>query len=355
MLHKNDDLFKESTMTFGEHLEELRISLMRALTWLAVGFLIGLFVGKYVVAVIKAPLETALGEYYSTDAVEWYRQWQLTRANDALEVPYTVDEVEAFVGDYNMIFEVRYLHPAQAMDELRRIDPEFDVAGNGNAQSGFTPELKLDHLVPLLIWHRLDDDNRVSIKALNAIEAFMIYVKASLVFGVIIASPGIFYHIWSFVGAGLYPHEKKYVHIFLPFSLALFLSGAGVAYFLVFEPVLAFLLSFNRSLGLDPDPRISEWLSFVLMLPLGFGVSFQLPLVMLFLERIGVFDVAIYLEKWRISVMLIFVLAALLTPADPSSMLLMAIPLTVLYFLGILLCHWWPRDRSPFDAADESA
>jgi sec-independent protein translocase protein TatC len=116
---------------------------------------------------------------------------------------------------------------------------------------------------------------------------------------------------------------------------------------------LDFLFSFNASMNIDPDPRISEWLSFVLILPLGFGISFQLPLVMLFLNRIGIFSVGAYLEKWRIAILVIFVISMLLTPADPISMMLMAVPLTILYFGGIMLCKWMPRGRNPFDEAYE--
>ena len=85
----------------------------------------------------------------------------------------------------------------------------------------------------------------------------------------------------------------------------------------------------------------------MLFLPLGFGISFQLPLVMLLLERIGVFTIQTYLSSWRIAVLIIFVLAMFLTPADPVSMLLMALPLTMLFFGGIGLCKWLPKRSSP--------
>jgi sec-independent protein translocase protein TatC len=101
-------------------------------------------------------------------------------------------------------------------------------------------------------------------------------------------------------------------------------------------------------MNIDPDPRISEWLGFVLILPLGFGLAFQLPLVMLFLQRIGIFSIQVYLDKWRIAVLVIFVISMLLTPADPVSMLMMALPLSALYFLGIGMCRWMPKNRSPF-------
>jgi sec-independent protein translocase protein TatC len=104
--------------------------------------------------------------------------------------------------------------------------------------------------------------------------------------------------------------------------------------------VLDYLLAFNEWLGLDPDPRISEWMSFVLVLPVGFGLGFQLPLVMLFLARIGIFDAAAYASQWRMAVLVICVVSALLTPADPYSMLFLAAPLCLLYFGGVAICRW---------------
>src|SRR5690606_12160749 len=134
----------------------------------------------------------------------------------------------------------------------------------------------------------------------------------------------VFYFLWQFVAAGLYPHEKKYIHIFLPFSVSLFLLGAAMAFFLVFPPVLGFFFNIADSLGTQMRPRLSEWLSFVLLLPLGFGISFQLPLVMLFLERIHVFSVPIYLAKWRIAILVMAITAMVLSPGgDPNSMLMM--------------------------------
>ena len=99
-------------------------------------------------------------------------------------------------------------------------------------------------------------------------------------------------------------------------------------------------------MGIAPQMRINDWLSFVMFLPLGFGIAFQLPLVMLFVNRIGLISVEAYLDKWRIAVMGISVLSMLLTPADPISMVLMAVPLTFLYFLGIGMCKWMPAPTS---------
>ncbi len=193
-------------------------------------------------------------------------------------------------------------------------------------------------------------------QSLAATDGFLIWLKAVIISGLIISLPFVMYFIWSFVAAGLYPHEQKYVHIFLPISLALFLGGVLLAFFFVFQPVLGFLFSFNKSMGIAPEMRINEWLSFVLFLPLGFGIAFQLPLVMLFVNRIGMISVEDYIEKWRIAVMAISVLSMLLTPADPISMLLMGVPLTGLYFLGIAMCKWMPRPNpNPFEDSAQPA
>ena len=182
----------------------------------------------------------------------------------------------------------------------------------------------------------------------SATEPFLSWMKVGIITGLTISAPWIFLQLWIFVAEGLYPTEKKYVYIYLPFSLLLFLAGASLAYFFVFEPVLKFLLGFNAIMGAEPNLRISEWLSFFLLLPLGFGVGFQLPLVMLFLNRIGVVSVQVYLTQWRIAILIIFVAAMFLTPSDPQSMLLLAMPLTLLYFLGIALCQFLPKRKSPF-------
>ena len=339
----DEDLFQSSTMTFGEHLEELRICLIRAAIGLVLAVLVGFFVARPVVHLIEQPLRRALGKYYSERAIETFDTWQPRQANGP-PLPYSRDEIVDAVERHGMSFELREVHP----DRLRMV---LGPAGNVPAQAEPSPSpaaapgrpaaaFSLDALVPMLLWQPLSRDSRVSITTLSAQEAFGIYVKAALLTGVVLASPWIFYQLWTFVAAGLYPHEKRLVWFFLPISVGLFLAGVALAFFFVFDFVLDYLLEFNEWLGLDPDPRISEWLGFVLILPIGFGLGFQLPLVMLFLERIGVFDVATYAAQWRIAVIVIFVVSAVLTPADPYSLLFLAIPLCLLYFGGLAICRW---------------
>lgn len=324
-----DDLFQSSTMTFGEHLEELRGCLVRAAAGLAAGVLVGLFLAQPVVRLVEEPLRRALGDYYSKRALDMAANWT------GRPLPYSEAEIRDAIENRGLSFELREVHP----DRLARM-LGGGSEGAATADAAASGPFPADELVPIMLWQPLARDARVSITTLSAQEAFGIYIKAAILVGIVLASPWIFWQLWMFVAAGLYPHEKRLVHVFLPVSLGLFLAGALLAFFFVFDFVLDYLLAFNEWLGLDPDPRISEWMSFVLILPVGFGLGFQLPLVMLFLERIGIFDAAAYASQWRIAVLVICIVSALLTPADPYSMLFLAAPLCLLYFGGVALCRW---------------
>jgi len=324
----NEDFFAHSTMSFGEHLEELRRALFKAVVGLVAGFLIGLIIANKVVAFIQTPLLDGLTRYYGDKDIA------------ALEAKYgeeEVKEVSKYIKSESRTMDILYIERSQA-DEIAR---QFNGETVADLELG-KPDSS--DMLKIRVWHPI----KSKVTALNVQEAFMIWLKAAFVAGVIMSSPWVFYQIWIFVAAGLYPHEQKHVYIYLPMSLLLFLAGASLAFFFVFEPVIDFLFQFNRAMNIDPDPRISEWVSFVLFLPLGFGVAFQLPLVMLFLNRIGMLSVELYTRSWRTAILCIFVLSMFLTPSDPISMLMMAVPLTVLYFFGILLCIYMPQAKSPY-------
>jgi sec-independent protein translocase protein TatC len=365
--HDEDDLFKPTSMTFGEHLEELRASLFKAVVALGIGFAIGLIFGSWIVGWIQSPLRRALTTYYQKEAIEFLAE--------RLPPEFQNEEGRTAVGklvyDQGLLPEERYVSPIEMLDALKKMYPgEFsEVDLTAKAREKRTPQkesvatksesptppatpsyeqFSKENLIRLYVWRPVSDDERLKVDTLSVQEPFIIYLKASFLAGAVLSSPFVFYFLWQFVAAGLYPHEKRYVHVFLPFSAGLFLCGASMAFFLVFPPVLGFFFNVGKSLGADMRPRLSEWLSFVLLLPLGFGISFQLPLVMLFLERIGVFSVAIYLSKWRIAVLVMSIVAMVLSPGgDPYSMMMMFAPLVVLYFGGIGLCKWLPNRRPP--------
>lgn len=307
------DLFDESTMSFGDHLEALRIHLWKALIGLAICVVGALFIGHKIVAVVRAPIDAALQEYNLEPRPEEETEEQTQQK--------TIDEL---------------------IDSL-------------NSQPEQTAETKALQKILLDYQYRIDNlEEKMSEPVTLAVqEAFTtIYLKVSFVAGLVFASPWVIYQIWQFVAAGLYPHERKYVYIYLPISIFLFLGGALFCFYAVFPFVLNFLLGFNKLLGVNPQIRLSEWISFAITLPLMFGLSFQLPLIMLFLERISIFNVSDYHEKRRMAILIISIISMLMTPADPMSMVLMMMPLILLYELGIVMCKYFPSgNASPFEAA----
>eukprot|EP01047_Picozoa_sp_COSAG01_P007912 COSAG01_NODE_305_length_19168_cov_891.501180_5_plen_465_part_00 len=456
-------------MSFGEHLEELRSVLVRALIGVAIAGVFGFYFADQVVEILKKPLVEAILKFDLEDASDelverygfvppeylpWMQQdqripkqvqispaelalalktvipdfaekvniepfgfrashfdadqlvnlcKQLTEPTDessptakkiaaisasltaadretlasiASQTSTSPEDLNQVVTVFNHLVKAETIHQSAAFDDLLELDeskglwamlepPETKPLASVRKQlkeendpvltqrlnralityvfSDQMPPFKAD-LVPIEIW----ENGEFEPLALGVAEPFTVWLKAGLFTSLILSGPWIFFQIWSFVASGLYPHEQKYIHVFLPISILLFVTGVLLAFYFVFQPVLGFLFSFNRSMGIAPEMRINDWLSFVMFLPLGFGLAFQLPLVMLFMNRIGLFTVENYLSKWRVAVLVIFVLAMFLTPADPISMLLLAVPLTFLYFMGVAMCKWMPRNENPF-------
>jgi len=174
-------------------------------------------------------------------------------------------------------------------------------------------------------------------------EGFFAYIKLAFVCGIFIASPVILYEIWAFIAPGLYNHEKR---ILLPLALIsslCFLCGGLFGYFVVFPAAFGFFAGYSTA-GLKLMPNITEYLSLAMHLLLAFGLAFELPVFMLFLGIIGLVGAEL-LRKWRrYAILIAFIAAAILTPTpDVVNQTLMALPLVLLYELGIWLV--WIANR----------
>jgi sec-independent protein translocase protein TatC len=161
-------------------------------------------------------------------------------------------------------------------------------------------------------------------------EAFFTYFKAAILAGVFFCSPFILYQLWAFISPGLYRREKKYILPYLFVSTFFFLLGAVFCYFIVFPVIFRFFLSFASN-EIRPLPSIREYLTFTLKLLMGFGLLFQWPALVFFLSRMGVVSSSFLARNRKYAILLIFVAAAILTPPDLVSQLLLAGPLILMY------------------------
>lgn len=168
-------------------------------------------------------------------------------------------------------------------------------------------------------------------------DAFFIYMKIAFFASIIITSPYCLYQIWKFISPGLNPKEKKYVVPFVLASSILFVSGVLFGYFIALPPAFAFFVSFSSDF-LKPMFSLREYLTLSLKFLLGFGVSFQLPVFLFFMTKIGIVNSSFLSKQRRYAILIIFIIAAVLTPSpDALTQTLMALPLIVLYEIGIVV------------------
>jgi sec-independent protein translocase protein TatC len=238
----------DTTMSLGDHLEELRGRLISAIIGLVIALVICLCFGKYIVAFIEKPYIDAMGE-----------------------------------------------------------------------------EARLQSIAPA--------------------EGIISYMKIGLIAGVILASPWIFYQLWQFVAAGLYTHEKRYIYKSIPFSAGLFIAGALFFLFVIAPKTLKFFVIFNeRFLGVTSNFTFANYITFIGMLTLIFGVAFQTPIAIFVLYKTGLISIADF-RKFRKYVIfgIIVVASAVIPGSDPFSLFALVVPMVLLYELGILLS--WLSDR----------
>lgn len=281
---KKKEELVDSTMSLGDHLEELRTRLLYALAGLAVGVIIGFCFSRYVIIFMERPYLKVIAAKAGT-----------------------------IVTDPN--------------ETVRKTD-----TGKTSADKSIPPPDRL-------------------LQTLAPADGFISYVKIATITGLLLSSPWVFYHIWMFIAAGLYPHEKKYVYYAAPFSAILFVCGALFFIIVVAPLTLGFLITFNeRFLGVKSQFTFQYYISFITHLMLVFGIAFQTPTAIFFLNRTGLVSLQALRKSRKYVLLIIFIVAAMATPPDVVSQVTLAIPLYVLFELGILLSYLSERKRPPKEA-----
>ena len=182
-------------------------------------------------------------------------------------------------------------------------------------------------------------DRRLIFTALH--EAFLTYLKVSFFAAFFLTSPIFLIQIWKFIAPGLYQNEKKTLLPYLIATPILFLTGGLIVYYFIMPLAIKFFLSFESSgtlttIPIELEAKVNEYLSLIMRLIFAFGISFQLPVVLSLLARIGFVNSSYLKEKRKYVVVIIFAVAALLTPPDPITQIGLALPLLLLYEISIM-------------------
>jgi sec-independent protein translocase protein TatC len=185
---------------------------------------------------------------------------------------------------------------------------------------------------------------RLNIRGLQLIgtavtEAFFTKMKVSFIAAVMLASPVLLWQAWQFIAPGLYDHEKRYTRSFVFFGSFFFIVGASFCYAVVIQQGLAFLLHRYEAIDIQPLLQVGDYLSLVSRLVLAFGVMFELPVLAFFLARVGLIDHRFLIRHSRYAIVAIALFAAVLTPPDLISQVLLMVPLTLLYGISIAVAY----------------
>jgi len=186
--------------------------------------------------------------------------------------------------------------------------------------------------------------------ATGVVAPFFVPLKVTLMAGFLIALPWVLWQIWAFVAPGLYAHEKRLAGPLVVASTLLFFTGMAFCYFFVFGTVFKFISSFSPK-SITPAPDIEQYLSFVMTMFLAFGITFEVPIVVILLVKAGLVSIAKLKEVRSYVIVAAFVIAAVVTPPDVSSQVLLAVPMCVLYEIGIFVARFVAPKEEPVEQA----
>ncbi len=182
-------------------------------------------------------------------------------------------------------------------------------------------------------------------------EVFFVYIKVALFTGILLALPVIFYQIWKFVAPALYRNEKRYVLPFVFLSTVFFIAGTSFGYFEIFPWGFKFFIGFS-SQDIQPMITLKDYLKFATRLLLAFGLIFEMPIIITFLARIGLVTPGMLNRNRKYAVLIIVILAAILTPPDVITQLMMAAPMWILYEISIISA-WVVQKRRKSGVPDQ--
>jgi len=209
---------------------------------------------------------------------------------------------------------------------------------------------------PILDWMTLPVKqalpNNTSMIAISIEETFFTAMKVAFFSGFIASLPVIFWQMWLFLAPGLYEHEKKLVVPFVFFATLMFVCGAAFAYYIVVPLGFKFLIAFGSTV-VTVMPSIGTYVGFFTKIMIGFGIAFELPVITFFLAKIGIVDDEMLKNFFRYAIVLIFIVAAILTPPDVISQLLMAAPLILLYGVSIYIAKVFNPAQKEDDEEEE--
>ena len=211
----------------------------------------------------------------------------------------------------------------------------------------FVDELRAAVLAPYRdAWIAVEMEGEPTLQNLSALEAFLTDLRIAIMAAIFVAGPIVFYHLWMFISPGLYKKEKRLVVPFVATSALMFAGGALFCYYLVLPIATEFFLDYSisatsaESVKIEPNFTYTDYVTYTTKLLFAFGAMFEFPLGVFFLAKAGIITHKTLLRHWKASIVVLFIVAAILTPPEPISQILMAAPMVGLYFISVGVAYF---------------
>jgi Tat protein translocase TatC len=292
-------------MSFGDHLDELRKRLIYSLLAVVAAIVVVMPFKHTVQEIVIAPYRLQ----WQRGFVEWVQTLEERQAAGSLDKE----------GKEYLAYCLEYREPILA----------------GTKEYAYLLKEKTGYPVPYTLF------------AIQGLEDMFVWMWVALLFAAVLAAPVVIWQIWAFVAAGLYQRERRIFYRYFPFMMLLLTGGVLFGYRVALPFSLHFLIGLMDPSQVGAMLSFGQFLNLELALTGAMGLVFQMPLVMVALQRVGLVTHKAYLKNWRMTVLLLFLVAALLTPPEPVSMLLMATPMLLLYGLGLVLTRFGRRHEAP--------
>jgi sec-independent protein translocase protein TatC len=317
-------------MSFLDHLDELRVRLIRSVVGITVCFVVCFLFAKPIFHFLEKPVKQQLRKARIQDQ-RTSGTVDLTQVKEGEVLNYTFPE-ETAVGGVRIPQGTTVPVKATVIDGRLTLALERRWAvGTSIVPEGkpVTTILKEGENAPAY-----SEEDRLIMRSVTG--AFTLYVQVALYSGIALAIPFLLYQIWAFISPGLYQHEKKYVTPVITMAAAFFIMGATFAYKIAFPAACDYLLKWQTEGGFRTLLDAEDYFSLIIMIMLGLGLVFQIPTIAFLLGRIGLVTPGMMLRVWRHAIVSIAIIAAILTPTpDAFNMLVFMGPMLGLYFLSV--------------------
>ena len=342
---KSDD---ETSMSFLDHLDELRSRLIRSAIFVMAAFFVCWGLSGHIYHFLEIPVKAAMLEakkIYASQMTAVLSKLEELPDGTLVEFPFPGD---AKVGDPKV---GQALVPAGATPTLRvqraadGVPELVTIAPLVINQEKVIPE---GTVIPRELYSRgneyLGPDNKLIVGTVQG--AFNLYIKVAFYGAIFFAVPFLLTQAWGFIAPGLYPHEKKWASPFIIMASVFFVAGCAFAYYIAFPRAANFLLGVAAEGNLRPLVSAEEYFDLILTITLGLGVVFEITTVTFFLSRLGLVTPKLLTRFWRIAVIVIFIVAAVLSPTtDIPNLLVFAAPMLLLYALSIGIAYVFHKKR----------